>query len=216
MQIQSGKLYENRTWKYVYPCLKSYGGVLKGYLNSLYKMAVTLGDSNADFEEKHCIYILVDTNISTTQTSVGSYRENLSKFLDWVRFQPYYVIDYIFDGLETSEKHMIVLRIPDIYTKAVEKFKKGRYSEMYSSKEIRELFPYVSIDNKEIETRINTKTKQVRNVLTKNKEYLPIFQKQVNEEFGVKCSLKDLEDHELDFPPVLKEEIFNFEKELIT
>ena len=216
MQIQSGKLYENRTWKYVYPCLKSYGGVLKGYLNSLYKMAVTLGDNNADFEERHCIYILVDTNISTTQTSVGSYRENLSKFLDWVRFQPYYVIDYIFDGLETSEKHMIVLRIPDTYTKAVEKFKKGRYSEMYSSKEIRELFPYVSIDNKEIETRINTKTKQVRNVLTKNKEYLPIFQKQVNEEFGVKCSLKDLEDHELDFPPVLKEEIFNFEKELIT
>ena len=52
MQIQSGKLYENRTWKYLYPCLKVYGSTLKTYLNIFFKLAVGLGDHNIDIDEK--------------------------------------------------------------------------------------------------------------------------------------------------------------------
>lgn len=216
MQIQSGKLYENRTWKYLYPCLRSYGGVLKNYLNSLYKVAVALEDKNVDVGETNCLHILIDTNMSTPQISAVKYRENLSIFLDWLRFQPYYIVDYVFDGLETNEKHMIVIKIPQSYDKAVEKFKKGKYSQMYSDKEIKELFPFITLENKELEIKINSKTKKLRHVLTKASSYLPTFKDKINKEFGVNCSINDLKDHELDFPPNLEEEIFNFEKELVT
>lgn len=216
MQIQSGKLYENRTWKYLYPCLRSYGSTLKSYLNTLYKLSVGIGDYNIDVEEQLCIYILIDTNIVTPQTSLVNYRENIASFLDWFRFQPFFVADYLFDSEEGKEKHMLVIKIPNSHIKTYQKFIKGKYSEMYSSKEILEYFPYISLDNKEIEVKINNKAKIIRSILNKKSDYLPVFQKQLNEEFGVNCSLNDLKDHELDFPPDLKEEIFNYKKELIS
>ena len=118
MQIQSGKLYENKTWNYLYPCLKSYGSTLMKHLNSFYKLGVGIKDHNIDIEEGNCIYILLNTNLSSPQISLINYRENFSKFLDWIRFQPYYVIDYVYDGLDKGEKHMLVLKIPDSYNKA--------------------------------------------------------------------------------------------------
>lgn len=215
MQIQSGKLYENKTWNYLYPCLKSYGSTLMKHLNSFYKLGVGIKDHNIDIEEGNCIYILLNTNLSSPQISLINYRENFSKFLDWIRFQPYYVIDYVYDGLDKGEKHMLVLKIPDSYNKAYSRFLKGKYSEMYTSKEINELFPLSKLDNKDLENKINSRLQKVRNVLFRNSNYLETFRKQVNEEFGVNCSLNDLKDHELDFPPDLKEESFNYLKILV-
>ena len=215
MQIQSGKLYDNRTWKYLYPCLRSYGPTLKGHLNTLYKLAVGVKDYNLDIEEELCMYILIDTNITTPQTSLVNYRENIANFLDWLRCQSYYVIDYMFDNEDYNEKHMIVIKLPKEYTKTYQKFTKGKYSEMYSHKEIGEFFPYITLDNKELEFKLNEKTKAIRHVLIKKSDYLPTFQKQLNEEFGVNCTLDELKDHELDFPPNMKEEMFNFNKELV-
>ena len=50
MQIQSGKLYENRTWKYLYPCLKCYGPELMDFLSSFFKLGVGIGDFNIPTE----------------------------------------------------------------------------------------------------------------------------------------------------------------------
>ena len=216
MQIQSGKLYENRTWKYLYPCLKVYGSTLKTYLNSFFKLAVGLGDHNIDINEDNCIYILIDTNIHSPQQSLQTYREYLSKFLDWVRFQPYYVTDYIFEGFDRGEKHMLVLRLPDIYKESYIKFKQGKYSEMYSSKDIDNLYPLIVNSNKNIEIKVNNNITNIKNVLTKNSNYLELFRKQINDEFGTNLSLNDLKDHELDLPPSQNEEIFNYKKQLVT
>ena len=212
MQIQSGKLYENRTWKYLYPCLKVYGNTLKTYLNSFFKLAVGLGDHNININEDNCIYILIDTNIHSPQQSLQTYREYLAKFLDWVRFQPYYVTDYIFEGFDRGEKHMLVLRLPDIYKESYIKFKQGKYSEMYSSKDIENLYPLIVNSNKNIEIKVNNNITNIKNVLTKNSNHLELFRKQVNSEFKTNLSLKDIKDHELDFPPIQEEEIFNYNK----
>lgn len=216
MQIQSGKLYENRTWKYLYPCLKVYGGTLKTYLNSFFKLAVGLGDHNIDINEDNCIYILIDTNIHSPQQSLQTYREYLSKFLDWVRFQPYYVTDYIFEGFDRGEKHMLVLRLPDTYKESYIKFKQGKYSEMYSSKDIDNLYSLIVNSNKNIEIKVNNNITNIKNVLTKNSSHLELFRKQINDEFGTNLSLNDLKNHELDLPPSQNEEIFNYKKQLVT
>ena len=216
MQIQSGKLYENKTWKYLCPCLKIYGNQLKIHLNSFYKLGVGLKDYNIDIEESNCIYILIDTKIHSAQQSLQSYRENLSKFLDWIRFQPYYVIDYVFEGFDNGEKHMLVLKLPETYNKAYSRFYKGRYSEMYSLKEINELFPLIVNSNKELEVRVNTKIKKIKDILNKNTNYLETFREQVNKEFGTNLSLSDIRNHELDLPPSQNEEIFNYKKQLVT
>ena len=215
MQIQSGKLYENRTWKYIYPCLKVYGGTLKTYLNSFFKLAVGLSDYNIDINEDNCIYILIDTNIHSPQQSLQTYREYLSKFLDWVKFQPYYVTDYIFEGFDRGEKHMLVLRLPDTYKESYIKFKQGKYSEMYSSKDIDNLYPLIVNSNKNIEIKVNNNITNIKNVLTKNSNHLELFRKQINDEFGTNLSLNDLKDHELDLPPSQNEEIFNYKKQLV-
>lgn len=216
MQIQSGKLYENRTWKYLYPCLKVYGGTLKTYLNSFFKLAVGLGDHNIDINEDNCIYILIDTNIHSPQQGLQTYREYLSKFLDWVRFQPYYVTDYIFEGFDRGEKHMLVLRLPDTYKESYIKFKQGKYSEMYSSKDIDNLYSLIVNSNKNIEIKVNNNITNIKNVLTKNSSHLELFRKQINDEFGTNLSLNDLKNHELDLPPSQNEEIFNYKKQLVT
>ena len=91
MQIQSGKLYENRTWKYLYPCLKHYGLELMNYLTSFFKLAIGVADSNVTVEG-NCIFILVDTNLTlSNNVETAKYKANFSKFLDWVKYQYFYV-----------------------------------------------------------------------------------------------------------------------------
>ena len=63
MNIQSGKLYENRTWKYLYPCLNEHGDVLKKYLDSFFKLGVGVADFNNFSEEK------ISADILKTQVS---------------------------------------------------------------------------------------------------------------------------------------------------
>lgn len=216
MQVQSGKLYENKTWNYLYPCLKVYGNQLRTFLNSFYKLGVGLKDYNIDIDEGNCIYILLDTKIySSASQSLQAYRENLSKFLEWVRFQPYYVIDYVFEGFDKGEKHMLVLRLPGSYQRSYNHFLKGRYSKMYTPKEIKELFPTITNSNKDLETRMNTKTSKLRSILSKSAGYIDTFREILNNEFNTNLSREDIKNHELDFPPQIEEETFNYKKDIV-
>ena len=88
---------------------------------------------------------------------------------------------------------------------------------MYSRKieALKLAVPSEEVCSKHLENKINSRLQKVRSVLFRNSNYLETFRKQVNEEFGVNCSLNDLKDHELDFPPDLKEESFNYSKILV-
>ena len=92
-------------------------------------------------------------------------------------------------------------------------FVNGDYSLMYKPSEITKYFKYLSIANKEIESRQNKKLKETRSVLTKDKNYLKTFVDRVNKDFGTNVSTDSFIRAELDYPPVKKEEIFNYKDE---
>jgi len=209
MQIQSGKLYENRTWIYLYPSLKYYGDNLMNHLSSFIKLAVGIGDSNLKVEG-NCIFILVDTSIKlSSDLDRLNYQRNFSKFLDWVRYQYYYVTDYVYDNLDKSEKHMIVLKVPLQLDSSYVHFVKGEYSEMYNKEQLNKLFNVMNnVSNNPSIAKRNERVSYARKVLTKDKKYLPLFVDKVNKDFGTDITLSDYKDVELDYPINLEEEIF--------
>lgn len=212
MQIQSGKLYKNKTWLYLYPCLKFYGQELRQHLNSFLKLGVGISDHNLNITNGfNNIYILFDTEpVLEKDSDLVKYKENFNKFLDWLRYQYYYETDYVFEELKYSGKHMVVLKIPSKHDITLIKFIQGQYSEMYTTKDINEYYMYISNPDQQIEATKNEKIKKVRNVLTKNKEYLPEFVKQVNLLYKTEVTEEDFKEAELDFPPSLEEETFNY------
>lgn len=208
MNIQSGKLYENRTWKYLYPSLKFYGEELTVKLSSFLKLAVGVNDS---YREKNgnCIYILIDTELSSvTALERQAYRTKFGEFLKWVKDKYYYVTDYVFE----KGKHMVVLRLHKNFENSYMHFIKGDYSEMYPDKIIYDYFKHVTLANKEVQKKRNDKMKIIRDILKKNSEYLPKFVAQVNKDFKTNVDVSYFKDAELDYPPVRKEEIFNYKK----
>lgn len=212
MQIESGKLYINKTWLYLYPCLKYYGEDLRNHLNSFLKIGAGISDHNLNIDNgSNNIFILFDLEPKLpTPRDSENYKENFNKFLDWLRYQYFYVTDYVFEELKHSGKHMIVLKIPHIHDKALISYIQGRYSEMYSEKEVNSYFTFVTIQNKDKEAIKNARIKKTRNVLLKNKEILPDFVKEVNEKYKSEVTLEDFTNAELDFPPTLEEETFNY------
>lgn len=208
MQIQSGKLYENRTWKYLYPCLRYYGEDLMTRLSSFFKLAVGVGDYNKK-EKVTSLYILVDTNIPLASDNDRQiYKDKFSKFLDWISYKHYYVSDYSFG----KNMHMVVIKLPRDYEVSYISFINGKYSEMYEQKDINKFFKYISLSNKQIEEKQNSKIKLTRQILTKSKEYLPKFVEKVNKDFNSTVTVRDFENAELDYPPIKEEEIFNYQE----
>src|SRR6187402_2593397 len=143
MQIQSGKLYKNRTWKYIYPCLKYYGPELNKHLGTFFKLGVGINDYNMDIKgERNHIFILVDTNLPfSSEDQIKEYKLKFSKFLDWLTYQHYYVADYVYEDF--TGKHMIVLQLPYKHDASFLSFVQGKYSDMYGTKEINDYFKFV-------------------------------------------------------------------------
>lgn len=208
MQIQSGKLYDNRTWKYLFPCLKYYGSELVNHLSTFYKLGIGIGDVNVKEISGNCVYILFDTNIPLiTEADRLKYKTNFSKFIDWVKYQPYYERDYIFD----SEKHMIVLKVPHVNDMSYLDFIRGNYSKMYTIKELNSYFNIVPNPKGNANTTIrNNRIKEARLVLLRDKDYAKTFVQKVNKQYGTEATIYDFIDAEYDFPIRLEEEIFNY------
>jgi len=215
MQIQNGKLYKNRTWRYLYPSLKIYGKELMAYLSQFLKLGVGIGDSNVDTKEP-CIFILIDTNMAfKTQAELDNYKNRFANFLNWLRYQFYYVTDYVYDGLDSGgEKHMIVLRLSYKHDLSYLSFIKGKYSEMYKQSDVYDYFGAITMPgNKETEIRLNKGLEETRSILFRDSKYIPVFAKTVNDRFGTDNPDSDFIDAELDFPPELSEEVFNYKEE---
>lgn len=214
MQIQSGKLYENRTWKYLYPSLKSYGEELMNHLASFFKLAVGIGDYHLEGESyKDCIFILIETNMQlSTDKERIEYKKNFSKFIAWVSYQYYYITDYVYEGIGASEKHMLVLKMPVAHEVSYLHFIRGQYHKMYSKKEINRYFQYVTLPNKEFEKVKNDKIKNTRDILSRDSGYLEVFLDKVFKDFNAIPRKRDFLLADLDYPPILKEEIFNYKE----
>lgn len=203
MKIQKGKLYINRTWIYLYPILKHYDKRLMDFLNTFFKSVVGIADMNKAIKEP-CLYILIEID----EMKSLQYKEHFINFLEWLSFQPFYETDYVYD----KSHHMVVIKVPERFEASYLHFTKGRYSKMYLPKDISTLFGYIFLEDKELEVKKNLERDKVRKVLKKDGSYLPTFIQQIEKDFSVSdLKIENFKDAELDYPPIYKEEIFNYE-----
>ena len=194
MGIEIGKLYANRTVKYLVPGLNYYGVTLRTKLNLVFKLAFGIHDSlleGTHLEGQKNIFILVDKLVEP---------DKFQNFMDWVKHQEYFVTDYAYDAImeNHSRKHMIVLAYPPTMGDCYDKFLLGKYSKMYTKQEI---IDYFGGENKAAARHVLCKT-----VFAKNQ-----FKVLVKEVFDVLLEEQDFlqGSWEYDLPPNEEEEFFN-------
>jgi hypothetical protein len=194
MGIEIGKLYINRTVKYLVPGLGFYGSTLKTKLNLVFKLAFGIHDTlltGSHLEGQKNIYILIDKLVRP---------DLFQNFMDWVKHQEYYVTDYVYDSIleAHSRKHMVVLAYPPSMGDAYDKFLLGKYSKMYTKQEITSYFAE--------ESKVETRQVLVKTVHAKQR-----FISLVKETFNTQLEEQDflIGSWEFDLPPNEEEEYFN-------
>jgi len=195
MKIEIGRLYINKTVKYLLPGLGYYGPTLKTKLNLVHKLAFGIHDNlieGTHFAGQRNIFILLDRLV----------RPDLyENFMSWIKHQNYYVTDYSYDNLHEpySRRHMVVIAYPEKLGDVYDKFLLGKYSKMYSKEEI-EL--YFQEEGKAWAKNVLQRTAYAKNSF--------IFA--VKERFDTLLEQQDfLTDYwEYDFPPNAEEEFFNY------
>lgn len=194
MEINIGKHYANKTWRFLLPCLRGHGDTFVMKFNPVFKLAVGIHDTlldNSEYSDSRNIYILCDT-----LTNESQYKE----FIEYVKTQSYYVTEYCPDSeLTESRKNMLVIKVPEIFNDAYDNFLQGNYSLMYLEKELSILFG------------AEAKKKEF-NILSRNPKIIENFVKEVNQEFNTKVTEKDFINSELEMPLKKSEEIFNCSK----
>ena len=194
MQIEIGKRYDNKTWRFLFPCLRGHGDIFASKINPLYKLAVGVYDYTLKDQTKfngRNIFILLD---------MYSQNKLCTDFIEFVKYQSYYVTHYCPDtDFGNSRKMMIVISIPERFEPAYDAFIRGKYSEMYNEEEVRILFS-------------NPDRRREYDILSKSTESQKDFLECFSTEFGISCSTNyfDLPLRELELPPRLSEEIFNY------
>tara|TARA_R110000851_G_scaffold247492_1_gene400002 strand:- start:49 stop:678 length:630 start_codon:yes stop_codon:yes gene_type:complete len=194
MKVELGKIYVNKTWKYLIPTLQGYGDDLVTKLNLVFKLAVGIHDSYLDgagITEGKNLYLLVDKSYEP---------ENYEKFMGYIREQKYFKGEYCPEkDVVTSKKHTIIIEIPERFFKAYDKFLQSKYSEMYTKAELTLIF--------------KNKSTPTYDVLSKTgQETFNKYKKFVDKEFKVESDLETLKSGEWDLPLKKVEEIFNFKK----
>lgn len=189
MKIEIGKLYENKTWKYLVPCLNGHGQEFITRFNQVFKLAVGIGDmllEGSPIADKKALYVLID---KLYQAKI------VELFVTWLKYQPYYIADYCPDtDLENSRKHMLVIAVPKMFHDTYDHFIKGTYSMMYKHQHVANM-NFLSEERKAVLTG------------TQSKEAIAKYKTMCKEEFGI---VPTAEVKELDLPPKKVEEIFNY------
>ena len=189
MDIEKGKMYINKTSLYLLPVLKTLSYAFLAQLSKVITLlqAVAISDKLYD-KTNNCLFLLFDTT-----------NERFKVFLKYIRIESFYVDDYIYDGVDKLNQCCIVIKIPDEYNNAFTYFKESQYSKMYTHDQLKTLgFSAITA---------NAATKAAYYVLTKDQNYVPVFEKIVNDIFGTNVTIDD--DRELDLPINNNFEIFN-------
>lgn len=199
MNIKFGELFDNKTWKFLSPTLRGHGDTFVTKFNrQVFKLAYGVNDTLMEgmplFEGKRPLFILCDRGVLANE---------FKTFLDWLRYQPYYITDYQADtNLVNPRMHMIVVSVPEEYNTAYDKFCVGLYSEMYTKEQMGKLFT-------------DKETEQYK-ILSRSPEYSSTFFEKVAKEFNVELIERERKEFidvaEYEFPYSLnsKDEIFNF------
>jgi len=191
MNIKIGKLYVNKTWRFLAPCLRGHGDAFVKKFNPLHKLAVGIHDSLLDGSELsngRNIYLMIDKEYKPRE---------YKKFMEYLEYQEYFKGTYCPDSeITSSRKQIIILEIPEIFKESYDHFLKGEYSKMYSEEQIKLFFG-------------NSTKKKDFEILSRSGEALKEFVTKVNKEFNTETSIKNFDECEWELPLIKKEEIFN-------
>ena len=188
MEIKIGKIYINKTWRFLTPCLNIYGENFIQKFNSIFKLAVGVQDEYDKNKIEHCLYVLINKDYQP---------KSFQNFLSWFKLQDYYVKDYIYDAdINNYHRHMIVLKIPKEFKNSYNYFLKGQYSKMYSNVFVNKVFK----NNKSRENEYE--------ILIKSKKALKQYKNTIFVEFNIKKIEKKPKEYCM--PPERKKEIFNY------
>ena len=191
MHIEIGKYYVNKTWRFLLPCLRGHGDIFVSKFNPVFKLAVGIHDTlldNSKKSEGRSIYILCDKFAN---------RIAFDEFLDWIKYQDAYIADYCPDSeILKSRKHVIIIKIPEVYNDAYDHFLKSNFSLMYLDEELKLLFS-------------NPGKKKEYDILSREPKIIEEFVKEVNKEFKTNAIVDDFKNAELELPLKKTEEIFN-------
>ena len=203
MKIEYGKIYINKTWRFLVPTLKFYKGDFVKKFSALFKLAVGIHDTlldGSEISENNNLYVLVDKKYN---------EEAFYDFLDYCEGKTYFIDKYAYeDNVVNSRKYMIVLKIPSKFSHAYACFLRGEYSQMYLDEDLQQLY-FNALKNPEkyksqfINYQILSKTGNIA---------LEKFTSTIKEEFNVDVSTDDFYETEWELPLVKKEEIFNFKE----
>lgn len=189
---------KNRVFRYLFLSLRLYNNENKNSINyvdipsELYLGGlVQLGVGDLLYDEdyrKDKLFVLLKLS------------KHYQKTISYISDTDLYLDDYIYD----DKHHMLVLKLkPGI----VDLFLNGEYDKLYTEEELDICFQKTIIkDGIEYEN-------DTRRILEKNSSYKNLFVTYLNKEFNTNLNNSDIKDDvQYDIPPVLKEEIFNYEK----
>jgi len=195
MEIKTGQTFQNKTLKYLFPCLKAHGEEFWECLREMKVLAAglmtKLGHPDLPLRGRN-IVLIVDIS--------GQWDLHL-RFLGILERSGICVLDhYVLPMYLNSDKYLFILRVPEVHRHAHDMFLQGRYSEMYSFDEVMGLFPTASPE---------------RAVLLREKSAVPAFLQMLAEEHDI--PLEQMPDiirnaREFDLPPKREEEILDCEK----
>lgn len=187
MQIEIGQVYENKTSRFLVPCLRAYGDDFVIKLNPTLRVAIGIHDyASDDLITDRTIYMLFDTFHNP---------KAFSEFYEWVKRQEFFIKDYQITNFITGNL-MMVLKIPKQFHNAYDNFLLGNYTKMYSQEDLINLF---GISARHVEY----------NILNLEQTAKTEFIHKLNEEFGTSVSEFSEDIKEIELPPVMREEIFN-------
>lgn len=187
--------------------MKEWGEEFIDQVNRIPVLAWGIADCNisSTFGED-TLYCLINVD-GRDKRNVVKNRMLFSNFLEWFNSHPSYNLDYEYDDFE-GNKHMLVFNIPENYQGIIEKFIEGKYSQLYDRDDVDRLISKTIKDerNKNIDL-----TNDSYFILTRNPAFREKFKKQLKQDFRYTGG-DILHDAEYDYPPILGEEVFNYER----
>jgi len=180
----------NDTWKFLIPVLKEYGDEFVWKFNSVWKVAVGIGDmilvkSNIRYEQH--LFVLLDSK---------SGKKHFIDFMKWIKDQEMFEDDYAYDNINSGRFHMVVIKMPPSGYKSIENFRHSQFSKMFTVDEVNKYFK----DNPD-----------VKKVIVKDKKYRLEYVDKLNHLFDTKIQPDEFEG-ELSLPIRKSKEIFNIKR----
>lgn len=210
IKTQPGLLYINRTQMFLLPSFKLYDSGFVEKIRSMVILSVAIEDDSLNlFEGEPYLYITIDPNgpfdiTSNSYKDKSRHRANFIIFNQYIKKHKSYVHDYPFNG-EKSDLQVFVLKFPDVVGNEIKAlFLEGRYSELYSKTQVDQIIIRILKTKGDVED-INP----IYRVLLKDSTYNKIFFNKVFKDFSVKIS----DERELDYPPLLINEVYNYKLE---